>query len=51
MAAHKQLAGSVLLTRNGNGHGSYGVSICATIAEINYLLDLKLPAEGTVCAS
>ncbi len=51
VAAHKQLAGSVLVTRNGNGHGSYGVSICATIAEINYLLNLSLPAEGTVCSS
>ncbi|HEY8840576.1 MAG TPA: alpha/beta hydrolase [Candidatus Dormibacteraeota bacterium] len=51
VAAHKQLAGSILVTRNGNGHGSYGVSICATIAEINYLLNLQLPAEGTVCSS
>ena len=51
VAAHKQLAGSILVTRDGNGHGSYGVSICATIAEINYLLNLQLPAEGTVCSS
>jgi pimeloyl-ACP methyl ester carboxylesterase len=51
VAAHEQLAGSVLVTRNGNGHGSYGVSVCASIAEINYLLDLTLPAEGTVCTS
>ncbi|MEP6753160.1 MAG: alpha/beta hydrolase [Candidatus Dormiibacterota bacterium] len=51
VAAQKQLAGSVLLTRTGNGHGSYGVSICATIAEIKYLLDLTLPSSGTVCAS
>lgn len=51
VAAHKQLSGSILVTRNGNGHGSYGVSICATIAEINYLLNLQLPAEGTVCSS
>jgi pimeloyl-ACP methyl ester carboxylesterase len=50
-AAHKQISGSVLLTRNGNGHGSYGVSVCATIAEINYLISLTLPAEGTVCSS
>ena len=49
LAAHKQLAGSVLVTRTGNGHGSYGVSVCATIAEINYLISLTLPAEGTVC--
>jgi pimeloyl-ACP methyl ester carboxylesterase len=51
VAAHQQIAGSILLTRNGNGHGSYGVSICATIAEINYLLNLQLPADGTVCPS
>ena len=51
VAAHKQLSGSILVTRSGNGHGSYGVSICATIAEINYLLNLQLPAEGTVCSS
>jgi pimeloyl-ACP methyl ester carboxylesterase len=51
VAAHQQIAGSILLTRNGNGHGSYGVSICASIAEINYLLNLQLPADGTVCPS
>jgi pimeloyl-ACP methyl ester carboxylesterase len=51
VAAHQQIAGSILLTRNGNGHGSYGVSICATVAEINYLLNLLLPSEGTVCSS
>ncbi len=50
-AAHTQLAGSVLVTRQGNGHGSYGVSICATIAEINYLVNLTLPSDGTVCSS
>jgi pimeloyl-ACP methyl ester carboxylesterase len=51
VAAHQQIAGSILLTRNGNGHGSYGVSICATIAEINYLLNLLMPSDGTVCSS
>lgn len=51
VAAHQQLAGSVLVTRNGNGHGSYGVSVCATIDEINYLLNLALPPDGSVCAS
>ena len=50
-SAHKQLAGSVLVTRQGNGHGSYGVSVCATIAEINYLVSLTLPSEGTFCTS
>jgi pimeloyl-ACP methyl ester carboxylesterase len=49
VAAHNQLAGSVLLTRKGNGHTSYYVSLCATVAEINYLNFLQLPADGTVC--
>ena len=51
VAAHNQIAGSILLTRNGNGHGSYGVSVCATVAEITYLVNLTLPADGTVCSS
>jgi pimeloyl-ACP methyl ester carboxylesterase len=51
VAAHQQIAGSILLTRNGNGHGSYGVSLCATVAEIRYLVNLTLPADGTVCTS
>jgi hypothetical protein len=51
VAAHNQIAGSILLTRNGNGHGSYGTSVCATVAEIRYLLNLTLPADGTVCTS
>ena len=51
VAAQKQIAGSILLTRNGNGHGSYGVSVCATVAEIRYLVNLTLPADGTVCSS
>jgi pimeloyl-ACP methyl ester carboxylesterase len=51
VAAHKQIAGSILVTRTGNGHGSYNVSVCATIAEINYLVSLTLPIEGTACSS
>jgi pimeloyl-ACP methyl ester carboxylesterase len=51
VAAHKQISGSILLTRNGNGHGSYGVSVCATVAEIRYLVNLTLPSDGTVCSS
>jgi pimeloyl-ACP methyl ester carboxylesterase len=50
-AVHQQLAGSVLLSRQGSGHISYDTSLCATIAEINYLNDLTLPAEGTVCTT
>lgn len=47
-AVNKQLAGSVLLTRAGNGHTS-GDNACATAAEDAYLISLTLPAPGTVC--
>ena len=46
-----QIPGSVLLTRNGNGHTSYATSVCARTAEDAYLIDLTLPAAGTVCSS
>jgi pimeloyl-ACP methyl ester carboxylesterase len=48
-AVNQQLAGSVLLTRHGNGHGSYTSSLCAQQAEDAYLINLTLPAAGTVC--
>jgi pimeloyl-ACP methyl ester carboxylesterase len=48
-AVHRQLAGSVLLTRRGNGHTSYDASICARLATDAYLIDLTLPAPGTIC--
>jgi pimeloyl-ACP methyl ester carboxylesterase len=48
-AVNKVLARSVLLTREGNGHVSYGSSACAKQAIDEYLIDLKLPAPGTVC--
>jgi pimeloyl-ACP methyl ester carboxylesterase len=48
-AANQQIAGSVLLTRQGNGHVSYDKSQCAAQAEDNYLINLTLPAAGTVC--
>jgi pimeloyl-ACP methyl ester carboxylesterase len=50
-AVHKQIAGSVLLTRSGNGHVSYDKSDCARQVEESYLISLTLPADGTVCAS
>jgi hypothetical protein len=50
-AVNQQLAGSVLLTRTGNGHTSYGSSACSSQAEDAYLLNLTLPATGTVCSS
>jgi pimeloyl-ACP methyl ester carboxylesterase len=50
-SVYKQIAGSVLVTRNGNGHVSYDKSDCARQIEEAYLIDLTLPADGTVCAS
>lgn len=50
-AVHRQISNSVLLTRNGNGHVSYDSSPCAHAAEDAYLINLTLPADGTVCPS
>ena len=50
-ALNRELSRSVLLTRNGEGHTSYGVSDCIRAYADAYLLDLKLPANGTVCTS
>lgn len=50
-AVSRQLAGSVLLTRNGNGHTSYDASTCAHAAIDAYLINLTLPAAGAVCSS
>lgn len=50
-AVNKGLAGSVLLTRRGYGHGSYDLSECVRQAADAYLIDLTLPAVGTVCQS
>ena len=51
VAVSKQIQGSVLLTRQGNGHTSYDSSSCAHAAEDAYLISLRLPAAGTVCSS
>jgi hypothetical protein len=50
-SVNRQLTSSVLLTRQGNGHTSYGTSICATVATDEYLLNLTLPAPGTICTT
>lgn len=50
-SVNRQIAGSVLLTRQGNGHTSYDASACAKAAEDSYLIDLTVPAAGTVCSS
>ena len=48
-AVHQQLSSSVLLTRQGNGHTSYNVSACSKQAIDAYLIDLTVPAPGSVC--
>jgi pimeloyl-ACP methyl ester carboxylesterase len=50
VAVSEQIEGSVLLTRQGNGHTSYDSSACAHAAEDAYLLNLTLPAAGTTCS-
>jgi pimeloyl-ACP methyl ester carboxylesterase len=47
-SVHQQLAGSVLLTRQGNGHTASN-DPCARAVVADYLINLKLPADGTVC--
>jgi len=48
-SVNSQIQGSVLLTREGNGHTSYDSSDCAHAAEDAYLINLTLPATGTIC--
>jgi len=47
----KELPGSILLTRKVYGHVSYDKSECVKQAVDTYLIDLTLPAPGTVCES
>lgn len=42
-------SGSVLLTRDGDGHVSFGKSACADADEQAYLVHLTLPPAGTTC--
>jgi pimeloyl-ACP methyl ester carboxylesterase len=41
--------GSVLLTRDGDGHVSFGKSACANAYEQAYLFNLTLPPSGATC--
>ena len=41
--------GSMLLTRDGDGHVSFGKSTCADSYEQAYLVNLTLPPPGTTC--
>ncbi|MGH7764817.1 MAG: alpha/beta hydrolase [Candidatus Dormibacteraceae bacterium] len=50
-SVNRQIDGSVLLTRQGNGHVSYFSSACSLAAENAYLSSLTLPAVGTVCSN
>ncbi len=50
-SVNRQISGSILLTRQGNGHTSYDASTCVHAAEDAYLIDLTLPAAGTICSS
>jgi pimeloyl-ACP methyl ester carboxylesterase len=46
----EQLSSGVLLTREGNGHVSFlRGNTCIDQAVTDYLVDLKVPADGTVC--
>jgi pimeloyl-ACP methyl ester carboxylesterase len=44
-----ELGNARLLTLEGWGHGAFFESTCAMEAEVRYLVNLTLPAEGTVC--
>jgi pimeloyl-ACP methyl ester carboxylesterase len=49
--AQKELGNAVLLTVAGYGHPSYQLpSKCVDDYRVSYLVDLQLPARGTVCA-
>ncbi|WP_053735019.1 alpha/beta hydrolase [Nocardia sp. NRRL S-836] len=47
--AAQRLPGSVLIGWQGSGHGALGLSGCATTAVRDYLVDAKVPTNGTVC--
>ncbi len=50
VALAKELSSGILLTRTGEGHGSYGFGTPCIDAPVDaYLLDLAAPAKGTVC--
>jgi pimeloyl-ACP methyl ester carboxylesterase len=45
----QRLPGSVLIGWQGSGHGALTKSGCATTAVRDYLIDAKVPSNGTVC--
>jgi pimeloyl-ACP methyl ester carboxylesterase len=51
LSMQAEMPGSVLLTRDGDGHTSYLSSACAQHAIDRYLINLALPRHGAVCHS
>ncbi|KAF2722274.1 hypothetical protein K431DRAFT_345772 [Polychaeton citri CBS 116435] len=47
LSLHRKIKGSVLLSRNGEGHGSFGFPEARQVME-DYFIDLVLPEPGTV---
>lgn len=50
-AVHSELAGSILITRTGDGHGGYDASSCVQRLVNAYLIGLTVPADGQTCPS
>ena len=49
VALARELDNARLLTLDGWGHVALPRSVCIAAAEARYLVDLTLPAAGTVC--
>jgi pimeloyl-ACP methyl ester carboxylesterase len=49
LSLSRQIRGSVVLTREGDGHTSYFTSACARAAIDRYLLEVRTPPRGQVC--
>ena len=47
--AAQRLPGASLIGWQGSGHGALSLSGCATTAARDYLIDAKVPTNGTVC--
>ncbi|RSM35197.1 alpha/beta hydrolase [Amycolatopsis balhimycina DSM 5908] len=47
--AADQMPSAVTITWQGAGHGALGISPCVTEAARAFLLDGKIPADGTLC--
>jgi pimeloyl-ACP methyl ester carboxylesterase len=47
--AAQQLESGTYVSWQGGGHGALGFSSCATEAALGFLIDAKVPRNGTVC--